>query len=163
MSDSLQPHESQHARPPCPSPTAGVYPNPCPLSRLWHPTISSTVIPFSSCPQSFPASGCFPVSQLFTSGGQSTGASSLASVLPMNIQGSLRSPQNQELQTLFRSECPTTAPETAGFLCFTLSACSGGSFPPVFIGGTTRCGARHVCVGVWCMCMCECRVWGWWL
>ena len=117
-----------------------------------------SVAPFSSCPQSFPASGCFPMSQLFTSGGQSTGASSLASILPMNIQGSLRSPQNQ-LQTLFRSECPTTAPETAGFLCFTLSACSGGSFPPVFIGGTTRCGAKHVCVGCG-VCVCVSAVYG---
>ena len=86
VSDSLRPHESQHARPPCPSPTAGVYPNPCPLSRLCHPTISSTVIPFSSCPQSFPASGSFQMSQLFTSGGQSIGVSALPSVLPVDTQ-----------------------------------------------------------------------------
>ena len=85
MSDSLQPHEPQHASPPCPSPTPGVHPNPCPLSRCCHPTISSSVIPFSSCPQ-FPASGSFPMSQFFKSGGQSTGASASASVLPMNIQ-----------------------------------------------------------------------------
>ena len=65
MSDSLQPHESQHARPPCPSPTPGVYPNPCLLSWLCHPAISSSVIPFSSCPQSLPASESFPMSQLF--------------------------------------------------------------------------------------------------
>ena len=71
--DSLQPHESQHARPPCPSPTPGVHPKPCPLSRWCHPTISSSVVPFSSCPQSFPASGSFPVSQLFVSGGQRIG------------------------------------------------------------------------------------------
>ena len=70
VSDSLRPHEPQHARPPCPSPTPGVYPNPCPLSRWCHPTISSSVIPFSSCRQSFPASGSFPMSQLFTSDGQ---------------------------------------------------------------------------------------------
>ena len=70
-SDSLWPHESLHARPPCPSPTPGVYPNSCPLSRWCHPTISSSVIPFSSCPQSFPASGSFQMSQFFTSGGQS--------------------------------------------------------------------------------------------
>ena len=84
MSDSLQPHESQHARPPCPSLTPGVYSNPCPLSRWCHPTISSSVIPFSSCPQSIPASVSFPMSQLFTWGGQSTGVSASASVLPMN-------------------------------------------------------------------------------
>ena len=83
MSDSLWPHGLQHARPPCPSPTPRVYSNSCP-SNLWcHPTISSSVIPFS-CPQSFPASGSFPESRLFTVGGQSIGAS--ASVLPMNIQ-----------------------------------------------------------------------------
>ena len=85
-SDSLRPHEPQHARPPCPSPTPGVHPNPCPLSQWCHPTISFSVIPFSSCPQSFPASGSFPVSQLFASGGQSTGVSASASVLPMNTQ-----------------------------------------------------------------------------
>ena len=86
-SDSLQPHELQHARPPCPSPTPGVYPNSCPSSRWCHPAISSSVIPFSSCPQSLPASGSFQMSQLFTSGGQSIGVSAWASVLPMNTQG----------------------------------------------------------------------------
>ena len=86
VSDSLQPHESQHARPPCPSPTPGVHPNPCPLSRWCHPAISYSVIPFSSCPQSLPASGSFPMSQLFTSGGQSIGVSASASVLPVNTQ-----------------------------------------------------------------------------
>ena len=80
MSNSLWPHEPQHTRPPCPSLTAGVHPNPCPLSRWCHPTISSSVVPFSSCPQSFPASGSFPMSQLFASGGQSTGVSASASV-----------------------------------------------------------------------------------
>ena len=70
MSDSLRPHEPQHARPPCPSPTPRVHPNPCPLSQWCHPTFSSSVITFSSCPQSLPASGSFPVSQLFASGGQ---------------------------------------------------------------------------------------------
>ena len=85
MSDSLWPHGLQYARPPCPSPTPGVYPNSCPLSQWWHPTISSSVVPFSSCLQSFPASGSFPMSQFFTSGSQSIGAST--SVLPMNIQG----------------------------------------------------------------------------
>ena len=86
MSDSLWPHEPQHTRPPCPSPTPGVHPNPCPLSRWCHPTISSSVDPFSSCPQSFPASGSFPMSLFFTSGGQSIGVSASASVLPMNTQ-----------------------------------------------------------------------------
>ena len=88
MSDSLWPHELQHARPPCPSPTPGVYPNSCPLSRWCHPAISSSVAPFSSCPQSFPASGSFPMSQLFSSGGQNIGVSASASVLPMNTQDS---------------------------------------------------------------------------
>ena len=83
MSDSLQPHGLQDARPPCPLPTPGVYSNSCPSSRSCHPTILSSVIPFSSRLQSFPASGSFPRSQLFTSGGQSIGASALASVLPM--------------------------------------------------------------------------------
>ena len=85
VSDSLWRHEPQHARPPCPSPTPRVYPNSCPLSRWCHPTILSSVVPFSSCLQSFPASGSFLMSQLFSSGGQSIGASAL--VLPMNIQG----------------------------------------------------------------------------
>ena len=86
VSDSLRPHESQHARPACPSPTHGVYPNSCPLSQWCHPTISSSVVPFSFCLQSFPSSGSFPVSQFFTSGGQSIGVSASASVLPMYIQ-----------------------------------------------------------------------------
>ena len=86
MSNSLQPHESQHARPPCPSPTPRVYSNSCPLSRWCHPTIASSVVPFSSCPQSLPASGSFPMSQLFTWGGQSFRVSASASVLPMNTQ-----------------------------------------------------------------------------
>ena len=86
MSDSLPPHGLQHPRPPCPLPTPGIYWNSCPLSQWCHPTISSSVIPFSSCPQSFPASGSFQMSQFFTSCGQSTGVSASASVLPMNIQ-----------------------------------------------------------------------------
>ena len=86
VSDSLPPHERQHARPPCPSPTPGVYTNSCPLSRLCHPAISSSVVPFSSCPQSLPASGSFQMSQLFSSGGQSIGVSASASVLPKNTQ-----------------------------------------------------------------------------
>ena len=86
VSDSLQPHEPQHARPPCPSPTPGVHPYPCPLSRWCHPTISSSVVPFSSCSQSFSASESFQMSQLFKSGGQSIGVSASTSVLPMNTQ-----------------------------------------------------------------------------
>ena len=86
MSASLQPHEPQHARPPCPSPTPRVHPKPCPSSQWCHPTISSSVIPFSSCLQYFPASGSFRMSWLFASGGQSVGVSVSISVLPMNIQ-----------------------------------------------------------------------------
>ena len=86
VSDSLRPHESQHARPPCLSPTPRVYPNSCPLRWWCHPTTSSSVIPFSSCPQSFPASESFQMSQLFASGGQSTGVSASTSALTMNIQ-----------------------------------------------------------------------------
>ena len=86
MSNSLQPHESQHTRPPCPSPTPGVHSNSCPLSRWCHPAISSFVIPFSSCPRSLPASGSFPVSQLFAWGGQSTGVSASASFPPKKSQ-----------------------------------------------------------------------------
>ena len=85
-SNSSQPHGLQQARPPCLSPTPGAYSNSCPLSRWCHPPISSSVNPFSSCPQSFPASGFFPMSQFFASGGQSIGVSASASVLPMNIQ-----------------------------------------------------------------------------
>ena len=85
-SDSLRPHELQDARPPCPLPTPGVHPDSCPLSRWCHTTILSSVLPFSSCPQSFPVSGSFQMSQPFTSGGQSIGVSALTSVLPMNTQ-----------------------------------------------------------------------------
>ena len=113
MSNSLRPHGLQHARPPCPSPTSGVCSNSCPLSQWCHPTISSSATPVSSCPQSFPASGSFPVNQLFTSGGQSIGASASASVLPVNIQdwfplgwtglisavqGTVKSPQHTTVQ-----------------------------------------------------------------
>ena len=86
MSDSLWPHELQHARPPCPSLIPRVHPNPCASSQWCHPVISSSVVPFSSCPQSLPASESFPMSQLFTQGGQSIEVSALASVLPMNTQ-----------------------------------------------------------------------------
>ena len=87
VSDSLRPHESQHARLPCPSPTPGVHSDSCSSSQWCHPAISSLVIPFSSCPQSLPASESFPMSQLFAWGGQSTGVSALASLLPKKSQG----------------------------------------------------------------------------
>ena len=86
VSDTLWPHESQHTRPPCPSPTPRVHSDLCPSSQWCHLAISSSVVPFSSCPQSLPASESFPMSQLFTWGGQSIGVSALASVLPMNTQ-----------------------------------------------------------------------------
>ena len=86
MSNSLQPHGLQHTKLPCPSPTPGACSNSCPSSRWYHPSISSSVIPFSSCLQSCPASGFFPISQFFASGGQRIGVSASASVLPMNIQ-----------------------------------------------------------------------------
>ena len=87
VSDSLRPHESQHARPPCPSPTPRVHSDSHPLSQWCHPAILSSVVPFSSCPQSLPASESFPMSQLFSWGGQSTGASASASFLPKKSQG----------------------------------------------------------------------------
>ena len=87
VSDSLRPHESQHARPPCPSPTPGVHSDSHPMSQWCHPAISSSVVPFSSCPQSLPASESFPMSQHFAWGGQSTGVSALASFLPKKSQG----------------------------------------------------------------------------
>ena len=86
VSNSLRPHETQHSRPPCPSPTPGVYPNPCPSSQWCHPTISSFVMPLFSHLQSFPGSGSFPMSQFFTSGAHSIGVSATPSVFPMNIQ-----------------------------------------------------------------------------
>ena len=103
VSDSLWPHESQHARPPCPSPTPRVHPNSCASSRWCHPAISYSVIPFSSCPQSLPAAGSFPMSQLFAWGGQSTGVSALASVLPMNTHH-----HHQELPLLHVDWLPAT-------------------------------------------------------
>ena len=87
VSDSLRPHESQHARPPCPSPTPGVHSNSCLLSRWCHPAISSSVVPFSSCPQSLPASVSIPMSKLFAWGGQSIGVSASASFIPKKSQG----------------------------------------------------------------------------
>ena len=120
MSGSLRPHETQHARPPCPSSTPTVHWNSCPLSRWCHPAISSSVVPFSSCPQSLPASGSFPVSQLFTWGGQSIGVSASASFPPKKSQGwspcsprdsqeSSPTPQFKSINSLALSflHCPT--------------------------------------------------------
>ena len=87
MSNSLRPHELQHTRPPCSSPTPGIHSDSCPLSRWCHPAISSSVVPISSCPNSLPASESFPMSQIYARGGQSTGVTALASFLPKNTQG----------------------------------------------------------------------------
>ena len=110
VSNSLRPHGLQHTRPPCPSPAPRVYPNSCQLSWWCHLTMSSSVVPFSSCLQSFPASGSFQMSQFFVSGGQNIGASASASVVPMNIHGwfplwlsNLISLQSKELARVFSS------------------------------------------------------------
>ena len=115
LSDSLRPHELQHARSPCPSPTPGVHSNSCPSSWWCHPAMSFSVIPFSSCPQPLPASESFPMSQLFSWGGQSIGVSALASVLPMNTQGwsplgwtGWISLQSKGLSTVFSNTSNTT-------------------------------------------------------
>ena len=125
MSDSLRPHESQHARLRCPSPTPGVYSDSCPSSRWCHPAISSSVILFSSCPQSLPGSGSFPMSQPFTSGGQSIGVSASASVLPMNTKDwsplgwtSWISLQSKELLRVFSN----TTVQKHQFFCAQLSS-----------------------------------------
>ena len=125
VSDSLRPHESQHARPPCPSQIPGVYPNPCPSSWWCHPAISPSVVPFSSCPQSLPTLGSFPVSQFFPWGGQSTGVSASASILPMNthdwsplgwigwVQGTLKS----LLQCFYTPKFSTNSNLSTRFYC----------------------------------------------
>ena len=101
VSNSLRPHELQYTRPLCPSPTPGVYPNSCPLSVWCYPTISSSVVPFSSCPQSFPASGSFQMSQLFPSGGQSIGISASTPVLPNYFMTNRRGKKWKQWQILF--------------------------------------------------------------
>ena len=123
VSDSLWLHGLEHARPPCPSPTPGTCSNSCLLSQWCHPTISSSVVPFSSCLQLFPASGSFPASQFFTSGGQSIGASASASVLPMNIQDwfplgwtSWISLQSKELSSLLQ-HCNSKASILSSWMC----------------------------------------------
>ena len=122
VSDSLRPHESQHARPPCPSPTPGVHSDSRPSSQWCHPAISSSVVPFSSCPQSLPASECFPVSQLFIWGGQSTGASALASFLPKKSQG--WSPQNGLVGSPYSPRDPQESSPTPQFKSINSSALS---------------------------------------
>ena len=140
VSDSLQPHESQHARPPCPSPTPRVHSNSCPLSQWCHPAISSSVIPFSSCPQSLPASESFPVSQLFAWGGQSIGVSALASFLPMNTQDWSPSEwtgwislQSKGLARVFSN---TTVQKHQFFWCTQLSSQSNSQHPYMTTGKT---------------------------
>ena len=119
MPYSLQPHGLQHTRPPYPSATPRVHSNSCPLSWWCHPIISSSVIPFSSCPQSFPASGSFPMSQLFTLGGQRNGVSASTSVLPMNTQDwsplgwtGWISLQSKRLSRVFSNTTPCPSPPT---------------------------------------------------
>ena len=128
MSDSLQSHGLQHTRPPCPSPTPESCSNSCPSSRWYHPTISSSVVHFSSRLQSFPASGSFPMSQFFTSGGQSIGVSASASVLPMNIQDwfplgltSLISLQSKGLSRFFSNTTKASFLQHSAFFTVQLS------------------------------------------
>ena len=126
VSDSLRPHESQHARPPCPSPTPGVHPNSRPLSQWWHPTISSSVVPFSSCPQSLPSSESFPMSQLFSWGGQSTGVSALTPFFQRNPRADLQ-------KGLVGSPCsPRDSQESSPTPQFKSISSSAQSNTPVF-------------------------------
>ena len=113
---ALQPHGLQHARPPCPSPTPGVYSNSCPLSQWCHPTISSSVVPFSSCLQAFPASESFQMSQLFASGGQNIGVSASASVPPMNIQDWSAPPRSPQFLLIALGAIPSGNPATVANL-----------------------------------------------
>ena len=122
VSDSLRPRESQHARPPCPSPTPRVHSNSCPSSRWCHPTISSSVVPFSSCPQSLPASVSFPMNQLFAWGGQSTGVSASASFLPKKSQG--WSPSEWTGWISLQSKGPSRSSPTPQFKSINSSALS---------------------------------------
>ena len=123
VSDSLRPHESQHTRPPCPSPTPGVHSDSRPLSRWCHPAISSSVVPFSSCPQSLPASGYFPMSQLFTWGGQSTGISTQKTIWKKLyiIFSRLFSELLQDIE--YRSLCYTLSPCCLSILYVVVCIC----------------------------------------
>ena len=136
MSDSLEPHELQHARPPCPSPTPGVHSDSCPSSQWCHPAISSSFVPFSSCPQSLPASESFPMSQLFTRGGQSTGVSALASFLPKKSQSwsplewtGWISLQSKGLSRVFSN----TTVQKHQFFCYNWWTCIDSHSHPKFI------------------------------
>ena len=137
---NLKPHGLQHTRPPCLSPTPRVYSDSCPLSRWWHPTISSSVVPFSSYPQSFPASGSFQMSQFFTWGGQSIGVSASASVLPMNIQDwfPLGFPLESYGNSVLRSLCTVLH---SG--CANLHSYRVGGFPFLCTFSSIVCGFFH--------------------
>jgi len=126
MSDSLWPHESQHTRPPCPSPTPRVHSNSCPSSQWCHPAISSSVVPFSSCPQSLPASESFPMSQLFAWGGQSTGVSALATTNNKAVGGCILSwgYLNDWPRGTFHGEKNNPSPWTITKILQTFSRCS---------------------------------------
>jgi len=161
LSDSLQPHESQHARPPYPSPTPGVHSDSCPSSQWCHPAISSSVIPFSSCPQSLPTSESFPMSQLFAWGGQSTGVSASASFLPKKSQGWSPSEwtgwislQSKGLSRVFQhhSSKPSILRHSA-FFTVQLSH-------PYMTTGKTIALTRRTFVGKVCLCFSICYL-GW--
>ena len=148
MYDSLQPHKPKHARPPCPSPTPRVHPNPYPLSPWCHPTISSSGVPFSSCPQSFPASESFQMSQLFASAGQSTGVSVSTSVLPLNTQDwsplgwtSWISLQSKGLSRVFSN----TTVQKHQFFSTQLSSQSNFSHPYMTTGKTVALTRQTFC------------------
>ena len=159
MSNSLQPHESQHTRPPCPSPSPGVHSDSHPLSQWCHPAISSSVVPFSSCAQSLPASESFPMSQLFTWGGQSTGVSALASFLPMLIsfrmdwldllavQGTLKSLFQHHSSKASILLCVWDAIWETFCLCQRPLPRSRGSAPPVLYHGHWAIPTGYTLVG----------------
>ena len=130
VSDSLRPHESQHARPPCPSPTPGGHSDSCPSSQWCHPAISSSVVPFSSCPQSLPASESFPMSQLFVWGGQSTRVSALASFLPKKSQGWSPSEWTGWISSLMAAAAAAKSLQSCPTLCDPIDGSPPGSPVP---------------------------------
>ena len=153
VSDSLRPYGLQRARPPCPSPTPGACSNSCSLSRWCHPTISSSVVPFSSCLQSFPASGSFPMSWLFASGGESIGASASVSNLPMNIQGwfplGLTGLISLQSKGLSRVSSSTTIQK---YQFFGVQLFLWSNSHPYMTTGKTIALTRRTFVGKWCLC-----------